>query len=77
MGVLRILDATGDTEVAWSTDEPASLAAAATAFHYQLTRRHRVPFARRHGEAANRARPISRFDPTVEEIIFAAPVTGG
>ena len=77
MGVLRILDATGDTVVTWSVDEPASVDGAAAAFDHQLTRRHRVPFARRHGEAANRARPIATFDPTVEEIIFAAPVTGG
>ena len=77
MGMLRVMDQTGDTVVAWRLDDEASLAAAEAEFTHQLTRRHRVPFARRCGEAANRARPITAFDPTVEEIVFAAPVMGG
>jgi hypothetical protein len=77
MGVLRILDATGDTVVAWTPDETASVEAARAEFDRQLHRRHRVPFARACGAAANQARPILVFDPTVEEILFAAPVTGG
>jgi hypothetical protein len=71
------LDQTGDTVVAWSVDDAGSVDAAAAVFDHQLRRRHRVPFARRCGEAANRSRPIVAFDPSVEEIIFAAPVTGG
>lgn len=77
MGTLRILDHTGDTTVAWAADDEVSTARAASVFEHQLHHRHRVPFARRCGEAANRARPISTFDPTVEEIVFAAPVMGG
>ena len=77
MGMLRVLDHTGDTTMAWSLDDEVSLAAAEAEFDHQLKRRHRVPFARRCGEAANRARPIIAFDPTVEEIVFAAPVMGG
>ena len=77
MGLLRILDATGDTTVAWSPADPSSTAKAEQVFQHQLHDRHRVPFARRCGEAANRARPITTFDPTVEEIVFAAPVMGG
>jgi hypothetical protein len=77
MGMLRVLDHTGDTVVAWDLDDDASLVAAEAEFEHQLKRRHRVPFARRCGEAANRAKPIIAFDPTVEEIVFAAPVMGG
>jgi hypothetical protein len=77
MGLLRILDATGDTVVEWTVDDAPSVTAAEAAFDHQLEHRHRVPFARRHGEAANRARPIVTFDPAVEEIVFAAPVVGG
>ena len=77
MGVLRILDATGDTVVAWADGDAASVDAARAAFDHQLHRRHRVPFARRCGEPANRARPVTAFDPEAEEIVFAAPVMGG
>jgi hypothetical protein len=77
MGVLRILDATGDTVLAWSVDDPDSVERAEAAFAHQLRRRHRVPFARACGEAANRARPITTFDPAAEEIVFASPVMGG
>lgn len=77
MGMLRIMDRTGDTVVAWSTDDEASLARAEAEFRHQLHRRHRVPFARSCGQAANQARPISAFDPAAEEIIFSSPVSGG
>ena len=77
MGLLRILDATGDTTVAWSPSDPATTARAEEVFRHQLHVRHRVPFARRCGEAANRARPIVAFDAAAEEIVFAAPVMGG
>lgn len=77
MGLLRVMDRTGDTVLAWDASDPVSTALAAEEFDHQLRRRHRVPFARRGGEPANRARPIVAFDPGVEEIVFAAPVMGG
>lgn len=77
MGLMRILDKTGDTVVVWDLDDEKSLADAKATFHHQLHRRHRVPYARRCGETAGSARPITTFDPTVEEIVFAAPVMGG
>ena len=77
MGLMRIMDETGDTVVAWSPDDTASLDRAEAEFHHQLHRRHRVPFARACGQPANQARPISTFDPAVEEIVFASPVSGG
>lgn len=77
MGLLRIMDQTGDTVIPWDIDDDTSLQAAEAEFTHQLTRRHRVPFARRCGEPANQATPITAFDPTAEEILFAAPVMGG
>lgn len=77
MGLLRIMDATGDTVVEWSMDDPASVARAQAAFTHQLVRRHRVPFARGCGAPAAGARPVATFDPAAEEIVFAAPVAGG
>lgn len=77
MGAMRIMDSTGDTVIDWSLDDEASVDRARAAFEHQLHRRHRVPFARGRGEAANRARPVVRFDPHAEEILFAAPVAGG
>jgi hypothetical protein len=77
MGLLRIMDATGDTTLEWSMSDPVMTARAEEVFDHQLHVRGRVPFARCRGEAANRARPIAAFDPTVEEIVFAAPVMGG
>ena len=77
MGTLRIMDATGDTVIEWEPGEVESVARAEDAFRHQLHRRHRIPFARRAGEAANRARPITEFDPTAEEILFASAVVGG
>jgi hypothetical protein len=76
MGVLRVLDRTGDTAVVWDPDDADSVAAARERFVREL-RRHRVPFARQHGEAANRARPVVAFDADAEEIVFTSPVTGG
>lgn len=77
MGLLRIMDHTGDTVIPWDVADEESLRAAEAEFANQLTRRHRVPFARRCGEAANQATPITSFDPSAEEILFAAPVMGG
>jgi hypothetical protein len=77
MGRMRVLDHTGDTVLEWNQADVASVARAAAMFEHQLHRRHRVPYARRHDETANRARPIVDFDPSVEEIVWAAPVVGG
>lgn len=75
MGVMRILDRTGDTCVAWSVDDEQSVRDAAALFEQERCRR--VPFARRRGAAAHEARPVTEFDPTVEEIIWTQPVVAG
>lgn len=75
MGIMRVLDHTGDTIISWSTDDPASVEHAAARFSQERCRR--VPFARRQGEPANHARMITEFDPAAEEIIWTQPVVAG
>ncbi len=76
MGELRILDETGDTAVAWSIDDSASVANARTAFEHLVAER-RIPFARAAGAPAGEAELVRSFDPSVEEVVFVWPVAGG
>jgi hypothetical protein len=75
MGVMRILDETGDTQVAWAVDDPASIERAEHVFRREVCRR--VPIARRHGARASEARVITEFDPTADEIVWTRPVVAG
>ncbi len=75
MGMIRILDRTGDRQVAWSEDDHDSIAAAQAVFEEHA--HAAVAYARAPGAPAAAARPIVRFDPAAEEIIFTRPVTGG
>jgi hypothetical protein len=72
---MRILDQTGDTTVAWSLDDAASVKEAAALFERERCRR--VPFARRAGAPAQEAKIVTEFDPTAEEIIWTQPVVAG
>lgn len=76
MGTMRILDHTGDTAVAWSLDDPASVAEAEALFA-RLAAECRIPFARAAGAPAREAERITRFDPAAEEILWVRPVAGG
>lgn len=76
MGVMRVLDATGDTVVEWTETDAESIAAAAELFLAQQAER-KLPFARRAGAPAADAELIRSFDPTVEEIVWVRPVAGG
>ncbi|MBM3660963.1 MAG: hypothetical protein FJW95_15880 [Actinobacteria bacterium] len=73
---MRILDHTGDTCVAWSLDDPASLAEAEALFE-RLRAERKIPFARAVGAPAADAERVSRFDPAAEEIVWVRPVQGG
>ena len=75
MGVMRILDQTGDTTVSWSVDDAASVEHAAELFARERCRR--VPFARQKGAPAHEARIVTDFDPHAEEIIWTQPVVAG
>jgi predicted trehalose synthase len=76
MGTMRILDRTGDTCVAWTLDDPASLAEAEALFD-RLQAECKIPFARAAGAPAAEAERIARFDPAAEEILWVRPVAGG
>jgi hypothetical protein len=76
MGTMRILDHTGDTCIAWSLDDPASVAEAEAQFA-RLRAERKIPFARAAGAPAALAEQVTRFDPCVEEIIWVRPVQGG
>ena len=76
MGVMRILDRTGDTVVAWDVADPASLAEAEALFA-RLTRECKIPVARPPAGAAGDAERIRHFDPALDEIVWVRPVAGG
>jgi hypothetical protein len=76
MGTMRILDHTGDTCIAWSLDDPASLAEAEALFA-RLHQERKIPFARAVGAPAGDAERVQRFDPSAEEIVWVRPVQGG
>lgn len=76
MGVMRILDRTGDTVVAWAVDDPTTLAAAEAQFA-RLAAEGKIPFARPAGGTAREAERIRRFDPGLDEIVWVRPVAGG
>lgn len=76
MGLMRVLDATGDTVVEWTEADTDSVAAAAAAFLDQQAQA-KLAFARRSGAPASDAELIRAFDPTVEEIVWVRPVAGG
>jgi hypothetical protein len=76
MGTMRILDRSGDTALAWSVDDPASLEQAEALFA-RLAAERKIPFARRPGAPADDAERITVFDPGAEEIVWVRPVAGG
>lgn len=76
MGLMRILDHTGDTVVRWSLDDPATMAEAESIFR-RLQGERKMAFARPAGAPADQASLIRRFDPAADEIIWVRPIQGG
>lgn len=76
MGVMRILDHSGDTLVRWSVDDEEALARA-TAMFDRLRSERKLAFARPSGAGADEAVQIDRFDPAAEEIVWIRPIAGG
>ena len=76
MGMMRILDETGDTTITWAVDDPATIAEAEVLFA-RLVRERKIPFARAAGSPAGDAERISAFDPSAEEIVWVRPIAGG
>lgn len=76
MGLMRIIDETGDTTITWAVDDPATIAEAERVFA-RLVGERKIPFARTAGAPAEAAEKITTFDPHVEEIVWVRPVAGG
>lgn len=76
MGMMRILDSTGDTIVAWDVEDEAAIRQAEELFD-QLMRERKIPFARSAGLAAGQSEQIRAFDRNAEEIIWVRPIAGG
>ena len=76
MGVLRVLDCSGDTAIAWDTEVADTVAQAEAAFDAMLAVR-RMAFGRAAGAPPEEATLLRRFDPGLEEIIVVRPLQGG
>ena len=76
MGIMRIVDETGDSTLTWSREDEASVVAAAETFTC-LAAEKKLAFARGAGAPANEAELVRHFDPDAEEIIWVRPVVGG
>jgi hypothetical protein len=77
MGILRILDQTGDTMIEWRTDDPASVAGVRAQFDQLVRAEKWHAFARDAGARADDATLVRDFDETAEEIVLTRPLMGG
>ncbi len=77
MGILRILDQTGDTTLEWRIDDPASLAAVRDEFDRLVLAEKWHAFARAAGARADDATLVRGFDADAEEIVLTRPLMGG
>ena len=76
MGMMRILDRTGDSVIEWDLDNEWAVQQAEAIFREKLLARH-LAFARPEGATAEEAERIFSFDPNAEEIIWVRPIQGG
>jgi hypothetical protein len=76
MGMMRILDHTGDTAVTWDLDDETTLRAAEEIFEREAAQ-SKMAFARPLGAPVEQAERIRSFDPAAEEIIWVRPIQGG
>ncbi|HEX3794697.1 MAG TPA: hypothetical protein VHV57_09375 [Acidimicrobiales bacterium] len=76
MGIMRILDATGDTTVTWSVQDAATRERAEAVFEQMLKKRH-LAFAVPEGGRAEDAERVRTFDPDAAEIIWVRAIQGG
>jgi len=76
VGIMRILDSTGDTMLEWSPDDARTTMVASETFT-TLTAKKYLPFARLGAGAAADTDRIHSFDPSLAEIIWIRPIAGG
>ena len=72
MGVMRILDATGHTELAWETTDPGSVLQA----HREFVRRRSLGYAAMQREGKQYSH-VTHFDEQAAEIYWLRPLRGG
>lgn len=77
MGVMRILDESGDTTLAWSHDDPATIATVRAEFDRLVSHERWFAFARDVGAPATDATLVRAFDEHAEEILLTRPLQGG
>jgi hypothetical protein len=76
MGVIRILDSSGDTTFAWDAALEETVAEAERLFNRLIAER-KLAFARGTETSALAAEQIRSFDVRADEIIFVRPLQGG
>jgi hypothetical protein len=76
MGIMRILDETGDTMVTWSLEDAATLQRAEALFGSELAK-GKLAFAVPKGGRDHDAERIRQFDPMANEIVWVRSVAGG
>lgn len=74
IGVIHVLDRTGDTEHRWNRRNQAEVEIARTVFNSAKAKGHAAYKINADGEAGE---VIREFDPNAEKIIFRAPMVGG
>ncbi len=74
MGVMRILNSSGDTEVSWDLSDDEALANAARLFD-ELVSEGKLAFERNGSQTATTR--VTEFHPDADEIIWVRPLQGG
>lgn len=74
MGILRVMDHTGDTETPWDKTNPASVETAERMFADLMAKKH---IAHKPSGDGSPGTLLKKFDPDAEEIIFNPPLQGG
>jgi hypothetical protein len=77
MGIMRILDPTGDTVVAWDPTDTASIERVRVEFDRLVRAERWHAFARPAGAPADDATLVRSFDPAADEIVLTRPLMGG
>ena len=75
MGTMRILDASGDTAVAFDTNDPIELERVRVLFDELIGHEKRLAFA--HSGGGVDPVLIREFDPTAHEIVVTRALAGG
>jgi hypothetical protein len=76
-GKLSILDPTGHTEMSWDDEDPESVKDAKRMFKDLLKKGYQAFVSLFDGKQKNKGGKITKFDPSLREVIMTPPVSGG